>query len=247
MIRFKANYIQHDFTNLPEATTELEFEPRKLVFIIIDMQNDFLSEQGMFEAKNADVSAARKIIEPTRKLAVACRRAGVRVIYSRHNFRPDLSDMGRAWAEVYLRTRSSIGPGSKVGPEGKRVGYLIRDTWNAEIVEELAPEEGDIVIDSKRTHTAFYHTDLEHILRNLGIEVVIFAGLTTSVCVESSLRDAFHREFSCIMLSDCTWEKSPDLQAASEKLVKIHFGYVTSSTEVLQGLSSTASDLDRNI
>jgi ureidoacrylate peracid hydrolase len=240
MIKFKVNYIKHDFTQLPEAMAELEIEPKKLAFLIIDMQNDFLSEQGMFAAKNADVSVARRTIEPTRKLAAACRQSGIRVIYSRHNFRPDLSDMGRAWAEVYLRTRAPIGPGSRVGPEGKRVGYLIRDTWNADIVEELSPQEGDIVIDSKRTHTAFYHTDLEHILRNLGIEVIMFAGLTTSICVESTLRDAFHREFSCILLSDCTWEKAPDLQAASEKLVKIHFGYVTSSAEVLQGLGRSA-------
>jgi ureidoacrylate peracid hydrolase len=68
----------------------------------------------------------------------------------------------------------------------------------------------------------------------------MFAGLTTSICVESPLRAAFHREFSCILLSDCTWEKAPDLQAASEKLVKIHFGYVTSSAEVLQGLGRSA-------
>lgn len=240
-MRLKAQYIKHDFSRLPEATTNLEVDPKKLAFMIIDMQNDFLSEDGMFQAKNADVSAARKIVDPIRKVAVACRKAGVKVIYTRHTFSPDLRDMGRAWSEVYLRTRAPIGPGSKVGPKGKKIGYLIRDTWNADIIEELSPQEGDIIIDGKRTHTAFYHTDLEHVLKILGIERIMFAGLTTSICVESTLRDAFHSEYSCILLSDCTWEKSPDLQAASEKLVKIHFGYVTSSEEVLAALGEAGS------
>ncbi len=238
-MKLKVQFIEHDFSRLPEATKELEIEPKKLALIIIDMENDFISEEGMFRAKGVDVSAARQVIEPIKKVSAACRDAGVRVIYTRHTHRPDLCDMGRAWAEVY-RTRAPISVGSKVGPKDKKVGYLIKDTWNTEIIEELSPQDNDIIIEGKRTHSAFYHTDLEHILRALGIEVIMFTGLTTSICVESTLRDAFHREFSCIMLSDCTWEKAPDLQAASEKLVKIHFGYVTSSEEVLKGLGSIA-------
>ncbi len=239
-MRIKVQYIEHDYSKLPEATTELEVKPEKLAFIIVDMQNDFVRDEGMFKAKGVDVTAARRIIEPSANVAAACRKAGVKVFYTTCSFRPDLCDMGRAWAEVYRRRRAPIGPGSKVGPKDKKVGYLIRDTWNTEIIDELPPQEGDIIIEHKHNHTSFYHTDQEHILRNLGIEVIMFSGLTTSVCVESTLRDAFHSEFICILLSDCCWEKSPDLQAATEKIVKIHFGYVTSSKEVLRGLSAVA-------
>ncbi len=225
-MKLKAQFIKKDWSRLPEATRELEIEPKKLAFLIIDVENDFLSEGGMFHALGADMSAARQIIEPIKKVSAACRKAGAKVIYTRQCFRPDFCDMGGVWDETL--------------PDEKRVGYLIKDTWRTAFVEELSPQNGDIIIEDKHLYSAFYQTDLEHILRALGIEVIMFAGMTTGVCVESTLRDAFFRQFRCILLSDCAWEKSPDLQAASEKVVKINFGYVTSSEEVLKGLGSIA-------
>lgn len=235
-MKIKVQYIEHDYARLPEATKELEIRPEKLAFVIIDCQNDFLHEKGMFATKGADVPAARLMIEPTRKVADACRKAGVRVFYTMHTFRPELVDMGKAWAEVYLRTRAAIGPGDAVGPFGEKVGYLVEDRWNTQIVDELSPQNGDIVIDRKHTHSAFYYTDLDFILKNLGIELIMFAGISTGVCVGSSLRDAFSSQFVGILLSDCCWEFTPELQAATEKFVKLHFGYVTTSKEVLKGL-----------
>lgn len=236
-MKLKVRYIEHDWSKLPEVSTELELAPQQCAFIIIDMENDFMSKEGMFDMKKANLEEANKIVSPIAAVAKSCRQKGVKVIYTQHTFRPDLSDMHRTWGEIYQKRRAPIGPGSPVGPKGKKVGYLIRGTWNTEIIPELTPESGDIIIDGKRTHTAFYHTDLEMILRTSGINTLFFSGTTTSVCVESTLRDAFHRDFRCILLNDCVWEKSPDLQKATEKVVMLHFGYVTGSREVLVALA----------
>jgi ureidoacrylate peracid hydrolase len=200
------------------------------------MQNDFLSLEGMMAAKKVDMSGVRGIIEPTRQVAEACRRAGVRVVYTQHVFRPDFSDLSQSWASIYLERPGTVSPGERVGPQGKSLGSLVKGTWNAAIIDALAPQESDIVVDSKHLYTAFYQTDLELILRKLGIEMLLIGGVTTAVCVESTLRDAFFRGFRCVLLKDCTWEKTPDLQAASEMIVKMHFGLVTSSTEILKGM-----------
>ena len=132
------------------------------------------------------------------------------------------------------------GPGDRVGPSGKETGYLVGGRWNTQFVDELTPQEGDIVISRKHTHSAFYYTDLDFILKNLGIELVMYGGITTGVCVGSSIRDGFHSQFVAILLNDCCWEFTPELQAASEMIVKMHFGYVTNSEEVIKGLTATA-------
>lgn len=236
-MKLQVNYIAHDWSKLPEVTSQLELKSGQCAFIIIDMENDFLSKEGMFDIKKANLEEARACVAPTAAVARAFRQHGIKVIYTQHQFRSDLSDVHRTWSEIYQKSRAPIGPGSLVGPKGQKVGYLVRDTWNTEIIPELAPEKDDIIIDGKRTHTAFYHTDLEMILRTRNIDTLFFSGVTTSVCVESTLRDAFHRDFRCILLKDCVWEKSPDLQKATEKVVMLHFGYVTSSKEVLAALA----------
>ncbi len=239
-MKIKVQYIEHDYSRLPEVTKELEVTPAKLALLLVDCQNDFLHEKGMFGAKGADVAAARRMIEPTRRVADACRKAGIKVFYTNNSFRPDLVDMGKAWAEVYLRKRAPIGPGDRVGPSGENTGYLVEGRWNTQFVDELTPQEGDIVISRKHTHSAFYYTDLDFILKNLGIELVMYTGITTGVCVGSSIRDGFHSQFVAILLNDCCWEFTPELQAATEMIVKMHFGYVTNSEEVIKGLTATA-------
>ncbi len=239
MLKIEATYIRHDYRNFPEVKTTLEVEPEKLAFLIVDMQNDFAHPEGMMARKVADIGPARRTVEPTRLVAGECRRAGVKVIYTQHIFRADLTDMGKSWARIYRHRPGTISPGDKVGPAGqKSVGSLVKGTWNAEIIDELKPQAGDIVVDNKRTYSGFYHTDLDMILRNLGIETIMFAGLTTAVCVESTLRDAFFHGYECILLKDCAWEKTPELQAASEKLVMIHFGSVTTSEAVIRALGN---------
>lgn len=234
MLEIPARYIEHRYDTLPESTTTLQIDPAKLALVIIDMQNDFLSPGSMFEASGADVAACSRIVDPIRRTAEACRAAGAKVIKTMHTFRPDRSDVGKAWRDIYDRRAGKVPPGTVLGPEGRKRGSLIDDTWNAAIVDELAPQEGDIVVDRKHKYTAFFQTDLELILRTLGIEFTMFCGVTTSICVESSLRDAWFRDFICLLLEDCCWEKSAKWHEASVEIVKTHFGYVTSSAEVIQ-------------
>ncbi len=237
-MKLTARYIEHDYSKFPIVTTELELDPKKLAFLIMDDQNDFLSPQRFLDGKHVNIPESRKIIQPTKRVADACRKAGVQVIYTVHVYRPELTDVGRQWRKVHLERPGSIGPGTKVGPPGQKLGSLIKGTWNSAIVDELTPQSGDIIIDNKHQYSGFFQTDLELILRTLGIETVMFGGVTTSICVESTLRDAYFRDFGCIMISDCTCDRAPDLKAAAEKCVMINFGTVTTSEEVLKALAA---------
>jgi len=247
-IKLNVRYIEGDYSRLPERTATIDLHSAKLALLLVDVQNDFLSEAGMYDAKGANIDQVRTIVEPTRRVVETCRRRGVKIVYTQHCFRSDLCDVGAGWANASdLRSlvhRGQVAPGTKVGPKdvpAEKLGSLIRGTWNAAIIDELAPREGDIIIDSKHKYTAFYQTDLELILRTLGIEALLIGGVSTAVCVESTLRDAYFRDFLCVLLTDCTWEKTADLQVASETIVKLHFGCATTSSEVVKALIEETS------
>lgn len=219
------------------ASGRLELDEERSALLIVDMQNDYIHPDGMFAARKFDLAGARRIIPPIAGAAAACRRAGVKVVYTQTNHREDLADMGRMHREIlYLRNGLPVTIGAKVGPAGKKLGGLIRGTWNAEILDELAPRAGDVVMDSKHKFNSFYQTDLELILRNLGIENLLFAGVTGSVCVETTFREAYMRDFRCILLEDCVWERFDEWMEATKRVLSINFGYLTSSAEVIGAL-----------
>lgn len=245
-IAMNIHYIEHDLARLPERSAPIELDPATLALVLVDMQNDFVSRGGMYDAKGANMDEVRKVVEPACRVVEACRNAGVTIIYTQHNFRPDLSDVGAGWAnKADLRSivfRGQVAPGTKVGPAHippERLGSLIKGTWNADIIDELTPRPGDIIIDAKHKYTAFYQTDLELILRTRGIEALMFGGISTAVCVESTLRDAYFRDFSCILVTDLTAAQTPALQAASEFVVKLYFGCATTSEEVVRALATS--------
>jgi len=214
----------------PEEATSLELDKGKLALLVVDMQNMFVHPEGVFASRGVDLSGARKLIEPVKEIARACREIGIPVIYARHTFRPDFCDRSKIYLEVmYLRQ----------GTEEAQARSLVRDSWDSAIVDELTPNSGDIIIDSKHLFSCFYHTDLDLVLRNLGIETILFTGVTTSICVETSIKDAFHRGFRCILVDDCTWEKVPEMETASKTVIAMHFGYLTSSKDVLAALAET--------
>ncbi len=236
-MKLTAQYIARDYAKFPMVTTELNLDPKKLTFLIVDAQNDFLSTQGFFAGMHANMTECRKMIPPTKRVVEACRKAGVQVIYTTHVYRPSLCDVGKQWRKIKM-DRPGIGPGTKIGPPGQKLGSLIKGTWNTAIVDELTPQDSDIIIDDKHQHSGFYQTDLEHILHTLDIETIMFAGVTTSICVESTVRDAYFRDFGCIMLSDCTCDILPEYKSVSERLVMTNFGTVTSSEEVIKALAA---------
>ena len=180
----------------------IEIDTAKTAVIVVDMQNDFGSKGGMFDRAGIDISGIQKVIGPTAKVLASARRAGVKIIYLKMGFRPDLSDLGSPDSpNRVLHLRFGVGQTVRA-PDGRESRILIRDTWDTDIVPELKPQGGDVVI-YKHRFSGFYQTDLDATLKKLGIKHLIVTGCTTSVCVEATVRDAMYRDYSCVLLTDC--------------------------------------------
>jgi ureidoacrylate peracid hydrolase len=217
----------------PEA---LAINPAQSAVVVIDMQNDFGSTGGMFALAGIDISRIRSVIAPISRVLAAARRAGINIVYLKMAFRPDLSDAGspdgpnRIWHRR-LRAGDTI-----AAPDGKLSRILIRDTWNTDIVPELAPEPNDIVV-YKHRYSGFYETDLDSILKKRSIESLIFTGCTTSVCVGSTLRDAMFRDYTCLLLADCTAEPGlTGIDHDASLLAEGQFGWVSQSAQLIAAL-----------
>ena len=219
-----------------------EMEPSRTAVIVVDMQNDFASEGGAFARGGRDVSLIRSVIAPTSRVLAAARAAGMAVVYLRSEWRPDLSDLGAPDAKFWgVMRRAGIGE-PVTGPEGQASRIFIRDTWNTEIVQELTPEPSDVVV-AKRRFSGFHATELDAILRGLGIRSLVFTGCTTSVCVESTLRDAMHYDYRCLLLEDCTAERighglARSNHEASLLVIERVFGWVSDSSALLAALAA---------
>ncbi|MFC1958073.1 isochorismatase family cysteine hydrolase [Chloroflexota bacterium] len=222
----------------PVVRRSLELDNDKIALLIIDMQNHFIHPEGNFGKRGMDMDAARKTIQPTTKIANACRKAEIPVIYAKHTDRPHYCDHSNMFYELTYFRKQDIIP--KITPRlikemGASAGLTI-DPWSRHIVDELTPQADEIVIDSKHIFSCFYQTDLEFVLRQLRTETIFFTGVTTSICVETTIRDAFHRDFRCILVDDCTWERKKEMETASKEVISMNFGYLTSSQDVLKAL-----------
>lgn len=209
-----------------------ELQTAKCALLIIDMQRDFLEAGGFGEMLGNDVSQLRQAIEPNRKLLVAWRAAGLVVIHTREGHRPDLSDLPPA--------KKFRGKGSKtigdVGPMGR---ILIRGEEGHDIIPELYPLSGEPVID-KPGKGAFFATDLHAILQNLNITQLVVTGVTTEVCVNTTVREANDRGYDCIVPSDCVASYFPVFQEMGLEMIKAQsgiFGWVSDSKKILCALA----------
>ena len=212
--------------------------------IVVDMQNDFGSKGGMFDRAGLDISIVQRAIPPTAKVLAAARSVGIEIVYLKMGFRPDLSDMGAPGSPNRAHLHH-IGVGTLMrAPNGAESRILVRDTWNTEIVDELRPETSDIVL-YKHHYSGFFQTDLDDRLTQLGTRAIIFTGCTTSVCVESTIRDAMFRDYSPILLADCSGEVvgfglPRSNHEASVLLIQERFGWVSTSDEFVKALQVTA-------
>ena len=181
------------------------FDAAKTAVLVVDMQNDFGAKGGMFDRAGIDISGIQKAVGPTARVLAAARQAGVKVIYLKMGYRPDLSDLGAADSVNRVR-HLRLHVGDKVtAPDGKESRILIRDTWNTDIVTDLKPEPGDDVIYKTR-FSGFYETDLDARLQKMRVKHLIVTGCTTSICVDSTVRDAMFRDYLCVLLADCMSE-----------------------------------------
>jgi len=210
---------------------EFEFEPTSTALVIIDMQRDFVDPGGFGEALGNDVSLLRKAIEPTRKVLEAARGREMLVIHTREGHRPDLSDLP---ASKKLRGRLKSGIGDP-GPMGR---ILVRGEHGHDIIDELKPAPGEPVVD-KPGKGAFYATDLDSILHNRGIRQLVVCGVTTEVCVNTTVREANDRGYDCLVLEDCVGSYFPEFQVAALNMIKAQggiFGWVSDSNKFMAAL-----------
>jgi nicotinamidase-related amidase len=208
-----------------------EFVLTHCALLIIDMQRDFLEAGGFGEMLGNDVAQLRRTIEPNRRLLAAWRAAGLPVMHTREGHRPDLSDLPPA-KKARGRSTTCIGD---VGPMGR---ILVRGEPGHDIIPELYPLPTEPVID-KPGKGAFFATDLHAMLQNRAIKQLIVTGVTTEVCVNTTVREANGRGYDCLVLEDCVGSYFPQFQEIGLQMIKAQggiFGWVGQSASVLTAL-----------
>jgi biuret amidohydrolase len=208
--------------------------PERCALLIIDMQRDFLEPGGFGEMLGNDVTELRRTIDPNRALLAAWRSKGLQVLHTREGHRPDLSDLPQA-KRVRGRCPRTIGD---EGPMGR---ILVRGEAGHDIIPELYPLSGEPVID-KPGKGAFFATDLHAILQNGGVTQLVVTGVTTEVCVNTTVREANDRGFDCLVPEDCVGSYFPEFQTMGLKMIAAQggiFGWVSHSDSILAALERT--------
>jgi len=222
-----------------EAEPEsIEIALSKTAILVVDMQNAFVRKGAYFDAVGADISGIEKIIGTCREIINTARERGVRIIYLQMGYSPDLSDKGPPESPYVYKAKVPIL--LKERPELKDKLYIY-GTWGAEIIDELKPCKEDIVIKKQR-YDGFVGTNLDIVLRTLGIKYLIFLGTATNICVESTLRRSFFLDYFPILVSDAVSQKGPRImQEATILNVQSTFGWVTDSVRLTRAIERKES------
>jgi nicotinamidase-related amidase len=207
------------------------FQPASTALIVIDMQRDFIEPGGFGASLGNDVTRLQAIVPTVARLIAGCRAAGLAVVHTRECHRPDLSDLPPA---KHRRGKPSL----RIGDPGPMGRILIAGEPGAEIVPELAPAPGELVLD-KTGKGAFYATQLGDELVRGGITSLVFAGVTTEVCVQTTMREANDRGYECLLIEDATESYFPAFKAAALEMVRAQgaiVGWTATTDEFLDAL-----------
>jgi len=210
-----------------------DFDPQRCALVIIDMQRDFMEPGGFGDALGNDVGLLRRCIQPLGELLAAARTAGMLVVHTREGHRADLADLPPA-----KKARGNFATGiGDVGPMGR---ILIRGEAGHDIIAELYPVPGEPVVD-KPGKGAFHATDLEKILANRSITQLLVCGVTTEVCVSTTVREANDRGFNCLVVEDCCASYFPEFHTAALAMIVAQggiFGWVAPSATLIEALNN---------
>jgi nicotinamidase-related amidase len=207
--------------------TPYTFELDSTALVVIDMQRDFLEPGGFGESLGNDVSQLRRTIEPLAAFMAKWRAAGLPIIHTREGHLPDLSDCPPA-------KLSRGAPSMRIGDPGAFGRILIRGEYGHDIIDELQPIDGESVVD-KPGKGAFYATELQELLEKDGIKSLLVTGVTTEVCVHTTVREANDRGYECLVLADCVGSYFPDFQRVGLEMIAAQggiFGWVADSTAI---------------
>lgn len=208
----------------------LEIDINRTAVIVVDMQNAFIKEGGMFHRWGIDILANQTVIEPIRQITNLARAKGCKVIYIAHRYSADLREAGNPISVNQIRSVSL--KYYREFPDMKDK-TIIRDTWGAAIIDELKPQDGDILVEKPR-YSAFFSTNLDIILRTYNLKYLIFTGVATNTCVEHSIRDAYNLEYLPILVSDATMNSGPPfVKEATFFNIKLNYGWLTSTEKVV--------------
>jgi biuret amidohydrolase len=214
-----------------------EFDLSHTALVIIDMQRDFVEPGGFGESLGNDVSLLQAIIPACQRVLQAWRAGGGLVVHTRESHRPDLSDCPPA-------KRNRGNPSLRIGDEGPMGRILVAGEPGSQIIPELAPIAGEIVID-KPGKGAFYATPLQNLLQQAGVTHLAFMGVTTEVCVQTSMREANDRGYDCLLLEDCTESYFPQFKASAVEMMRAQgaiVGWTATSNQLIAALATHVTE-----
>jgi biuret amidohydrolase len=215
-----------------------QFDAATTALILIDWQIDFCGPGGYVDAMGYDLNLTRAGLEPTARVLAAARAAGLMIVHTREGHRADLADCppNKLWRSQRI--------GAGIGDSGPCGRILVRGEPGWEIVPEVAPIDGELIID-KPGKGAFYATDLDLLLRTRGVKHLIFTGITTDVCVHTTMRDANDRGYECLLLTDCTGATDVGNYQAALHMVTMQggvFGAIATSTDLLSAFAAEPAE-----
>ncbi len=218
--------------NLKAEPESIKLDSARTALIVVDMQNAFCKKGGLFDVMgmlNGD--KAKSAIANNKKIIGAFHRAGIKVVYLRMVYRADLADAGGPESPNYWKEK-----GRAMARKNPGRRFLVEGTWDAEIIDELKPLHDDIVVNKNR-FSGFFNTNLNSVLRTLNIKCLVFTGVATNVCVESTLRDAYFHEYFPVLVNDACANTGPDfVQSSTIWNVTNVFGWVTKTADLIKAL-----------